>query len=196
MMFYYYYCRLHNSNLYIQQNTHVDSFKTFLLSSLSSSLLFVTHYCRKIPGFQALLYTNACKHHFPRSVSPCSPSSQLLLHPITDSSSKFMSSSLIWPVWDLLPGADLHIVLIETRFCSAVHNQPLVLRRNIWVRIMRHKKENQECQTDKWSSKCSLCFQRLQLQMYILRRSHVIISDQTPSWGESRYVTYLVYSQR
>lgn len=53
----YCYCRLCNSDLHIQENTHVISFKTSPSRSLSSSLLFVKYsYCRKFPDFQALPY--------------------------------------------------------------------------------------------------------------------------------------------
>lgn len=51
--YYYYYCRLCNSDLHIQENTHVFFFKTSPLRSLSSSLFFVKHkYCRKFPDFR------------------------------------------------------------------------------------------------------------------------------------------------
>lgn len=80
---FYYYCygRLCNSDLHIQENTRVISFRTSPLRSLSSSLLFVRYnYCRKFPDFQALLYIRPALASLP-TLCLTSPSSlpQLLL---------------------------------------------------------------------------------------------------------------------
>lgn len=81
--FYYYccYCRLCNSDLHIQENTHVISSKTSPLRSVSSPLLFVKYnYCRKFPDFQALPYIRPALASLP-TLCLTSPSSlpQLLL---------------------------------------------------------------------------------------------------------------------
>lgn len=80
--YYYCYCRLCNSDLHIQENTHVTSFKTSPSRSLSSSLLFVKYsYCRKFPDLQALPYIRPALASLP-TLCLTSPSSlpQLLLH--------------------------------------------------------------------------------------------------------------------
>lgn len=108
--YYYYYCRLCNSDLHIQENTHAISFKTSLLRSLSSSLLFVKYnYCRKFPDFQAHPYIRLALASLP---TLCLTSPSFLPQLLLRFHLQFTSSSpLIQPIWHLLPGAGLHLVL-------------------------------------------------------------------------------------
>lgn len=79
------FCRLCNSDLHIQEHTHVISFKTSPLGSVSSSLLFVKYnYCRKFPDFQALPHIRPALASLPTLclTSPSSPPQLLLLFPL------------------------------------------------------------------------------------------------------------------
>lgn len=66
----YYFCRLCNSHLHSQQNTHATSFQTFSLRSLSSSLLCQIELLRKNPKLPSPPRAPMPRQHrFSRSVS-------------------------------------------------------------------------------------------------------------------------------
>lgn len=83
--------------------------------------------------------------HAPSYISPALPHlSSSSTPPASSSNSASSFPPLMWPVWYFLPGAGLHLVLIETRFCRAAHSQTLALKTNIWVSLITHRKANQE----------------------------------------------------
>lgn len=137
--YYYCYCRLCNSDLHIQEDTHVFSFKTSPLRWLSSFLLFVKYsYCREFPDLQALPCIRPALASLPTlCLTSPSPLPQLLLLFLLQVYVQFSSDPA-----HLAPLARARTApcFLETRFLQGKYTTSR-LKSNMWVSAVTQERK-------------------------------------------------------